>query len=103
MLMSNTVNFIMGFVRVCHDGLLANRCKASALPLCRQALGQVDPPPPPEPHSVAQWMQRRTGSDFTRCPAWAHQPLERHPLPVALGAQPQPGPTGAESLRRLGV
>jgi hypothetical protein len=86
-----------GFVRVRHDGLLANCCKASTLPLCRQALGQMEPPPPPEPHSVAQWMQQWTGIDITRCPACGHQPLELIPLPVALGANrnrdpPAPSP-----------
>jgi hypothetical protein len=86
-----------GFVRVRHDGLLANCCKASTRPLCRQALGQMEPPPPPEPHSVAQWMQQWTGIDITRCPACGHQPLELIPLPVALGANrnrdpPAPSP-----------
>jgi hypothetical protein len=76
-----------GFVRVRHYGLLANRCKASTLPLCRQALGQVEPPPQPEPKSVAQWMQQWTGIDITRCPACGHQPLERIPVPAALGAK----------------
>jgi predicted RNA-binding Zn-ribbon protein involved in translation (DUF1610 family) len=75
-----------GFVRVRHYGLLANRCKAYTLPLCRQALGQVEPPPQPEPKSVAQWMQQWTGIDITRCPACGHQPLERVPVPAALGA-----------------
>ena len=75
-----------GFMRIRHYGLLANRCKAYTLPLCRQALGQVEPPPPPEPQSVAQAMQSWTGIDITRCPACGHQPLERIPLPVALGA-----------------
>jgi hypothetical protein len=76
-----------GFVRVRHYGLLANRCKANTLPLCRQALGQVEPPPPPEPYSVAQWMQRWTGIDITRCPACGHQPLERIPMPAVLDAK----------------
>ena len=75
-----------GFMRLRHYGLLANRCKAHTLPRCRQALGQVEPPPPSEPQSVAQWMQKWTGIDITQCPACGHQPLERHPLPVALGA-----------------
>lgn len=75
-----------GFVRIRHYGLLANRCKAYTLPLCRQTLGHMDPPPPPEPQCVAQWMQRWTGIDITRCPACGHQPLERHPLPAVLGA-----------------
>jgi hypothetical protein len=86
-----------GFVRVRHYGLLANRCKADTLPLCRQALGQGEAPPKPEPQSVAQWMHKWTGIDITRCPAWGHQPLERHPLPMVLGANrnrdpPVPGP-----------
>ena len=42
-----------GFVRIRHYGLLANRCKAYTLPLCRQALSQVEPSPQPEPKSVA--------------------------------------------------
>jgi Putative transposase/Transposase zinc-binding domain len=74
-----------GFIRIRHYGLLANRSKASALPLCRQALGHVEPSPPPEPQSVAQWMQRWTGIDITRCPACGHQPLERRPLPMGIG------------------
>ena len=76
-----------GFVRLRHGGLLANRCKAYTLPLCRQALGYVAPPPEPEPHSVTQWMQHWTGIDITRCPACGHQPLERFPLPAGLGAK----------------
>jgi hypothetical protein len=86
-----------GFMRIRHYGVLANRCKAHTLPRCRQALGQVEPPPPPEPQSVAQAMQSWTGIDITRCPACGHQPLERLPLPVALGANrnrdpPAPSP-----------
>jgi len=81
-----------GFVRIRHYGLLANRCKASTLPLCRQALGQATPPPQPEPKSVVQWMQQWMGIDITRCPACGHQPLERHPLPAALGANPNRAP-----------
>lgn len=75
-----------GFVRIRHYGLLANRCKAYTLPLCRQALGQEGPPSQPEPKSVAQWMQQWTGIDIMRCPACGHQPLERRPLPAVLGA-----------------
>jgi hypothetical protein len=86
-----------GFMRIRHDGVLANRCKAHTLPRCRQALGHVAPPPQPEPKSVAQWMQLWTGIDITRCPACGHQPLERHPLPAALGVKhnrdpPRPSP-----------
>lgn len=85
-----------GFVRVRHYGLLANRCKAYTLPLCRQALGQVEPPPQVEPKSVAQWMQQWSGIDITRCPACGHQPLERILVPAALGThrnRDPPAPT----------
>ncbi len=74
-----------GFVRLRHYGLLANRCKARTLPVCRLALGHGAQPPPPEPKSIAQWMQSWTRTDITRCPVCGHQPLERIPLPVALG------------------
>lgn len=76
-----------GFVRIRHYGLLANRCKAYTLPLCRQALGQANPPPSPPPKSVAQWMAQWTGIDLTRCPACGHQPLERSLLPAVLGGK----------------
>jgi hypothetical protein len=81
-----------GFVRIRHYGLLANRCKAYTLPLCRQAWGQVATPLPPEPKSVAQWMQQWTGIDITRCPACGHQPLERIPVPALLGPNPNRDP-----------
>jgi Zn ribbon nucleic-acid-binding protein len=76
-----------GFVRIRHYGLLANRCKAYTLPLCRQALGQGATSPQLEPQSVVQWMQQWTGIDITRCPACGYQPLERIPVPAALGAK----------------
>jgi hypothetical protein len=81
-----------GFVRIRHYGLLANRCKATTLPLCRQALGQVATPTPPEPKSAAQWVQQWTGIDITRCPACGHQPLERIPVPALLGPNPNRDP-----------
>jgi hypothetical protein len=80
-----------GFVRIRHYGVLANRCKATTLPLCRQALGQVAIPPP-EPKSAVQWMQQWTGIDITRCPACGHQPLERIPVPAVLGPSPNRDP-----------
>jgi hypothetical protein len=84
-----------GFVRVRHYGLLANRCKAYTLPLCRQALGQVAPPTHPEPQSVVQAMQSWTGIDITRCPACGHQPLERIPVAAVLGANRSRDPPAA--------
>ena len=81
-----------GFVRIRHYGLLANRCKAYTVPLCRQALGQLDPPRPPEPKSVVPWMQQWTGIDITRCPVCGHQPLERIPVPAVLGPNPNRDP-----------
>ncbi len=86
-----------GFVRIRPYGLLANRCKAHTLPACRQALGQLAPPPAPEPQSVAQWMQRWTGIDITRCPACGHQPLERRPLPMGIGAKRNRDPPALHS------
>jgi len=86
-----------GFVRIRHYGLLANRCKAAALPLCRQAMGQAEPPPQPEPKSVAQWIQQWTGIDITRCPACGHQPLEHIPVPAALGAKRNRDPPASTS------
>jgi len=80
-----------GFVRIRHYGLLANRCKAYTLPLCRQALGQ-GATPLPEPKSGAQCMQQWTGIDITRCPACGHQPLERIPVPAVLGPSPNRDP-----------
>jgi hypothetical protein len=85
-----------GFMRIRHYGLLANRCKARPLSLCRQALGQVEPEPPLEPQSVAQWMQSWTGIDITRCPSCGYQPLERIPVAAVLGAnrsRDPPAPT----------
>jgi hypothetical protein len=73
-----------GFVRIRHYGLLANRCKAYTLPLCRQAMGQAEPPPSPPPKSVTQWIEQWTGIDLTRCPVCGHHPLERSLLPAML-------------------
>jgi predicted Zn-ribbon and HTH transcriptional regulator len=70
-----------GFVRIRHYGFLANRCKAQALPRCRQALGQGAQPPEPAPTTVAQWMLQYMGIDLTRCPQCGHQPLVRTPVP----------------------
>jgi hypothetical protein len=73
--------FSTGFGRIRHDGLLANRRKASALRQCRQRLGQLIDPPIAPPKTVAQWVQQWTGLDITRCPQCGSQPLGRTPVP----------------------
>jgi len=70
-----------GFMRLRHDGFLANRHKARALRRCRELLGQPSEPPPRSPKSVVQWMQEVTGIDLTPCPHCGSRPLVRLPLP----------------------
>jgi len=43
-----------GFVRIRHFGFLANRRRATLLPLCRQALATVPPPQAEAPTSTAK-------------------------------------------------
>jgi Putative transposase len=75
----------LGFVRMRHDGLLANRWKAQALRQCRQALGHPSDPPVAPRKTVAPWMPQWTGIDLTRCPQCGHQPLLRTPVPMGGG------------------
>jgi len=70
-----------GFMRLRHDGFLANRHKARTLRRCRELLGQPSQPSPRHPQSVVQWMQEVTGIDLTQCPHWGSRPLVRLPLP----------------------
>ena len=53
-----------GFTRLRHYGLLANRCRARKLALCRDLLGQQIPEPR-EPETPEQIMLRLTGIDIT--------------------------------------
>jgi hypothetical protein len=69
-----------GFMRLRHDGFLANRYKARTLRRCRELLGQPAEPPPRRPKSVLQWMQEITGIDLTPCPDCGARPLLRLPL-----------------------
>ena len=55
-----------GFTRLRHYGLLANRCRARKLALCRGLLGQPAPEPP-EPETAQEMMLRLTGIDITVC------------------------------------
>ena len=55
-----------GFMRLRHDGFLANRHKARTLRRCRDLLGQPSNPSPRSPQSVVQWMQEVTGIDLTQ-------------------------------------
>jgi len=59
----------LGFVRIRHYGLLANRCRSTALAKCRALLPAHTPPPSPKKESVADKLQRLTGTDITQCPA----------------------------------
>jgi hypothetical protein len=81
-----------GFMRIRHFGFLANRGKAKALARCRQLLG-VEPPPPSEPRTTAEWVLHLTGTDLTRCPRCGHGPLihtELRPGPSSRGHLPPP-------------
>jgi Putative transposase/Transposase zinc-binding domain len=73
-----------GFMRLRHDGFLANRHKARTLRRCRELLGQPANPSPRHPPSVVQWMQEVTGIDLTQCPHCGTRPLVRLPLPPLL-------------------
>ncbi len=55
-----------GFTRLRHYGLLANRCRARKLALCRDLLGQPAPEPR-EPETTQEMMLRLTGIDITVC------------------------------------
>jgi len=55
-----------GFTRLRHYGLLANRCRARKLALCRDLLGQPAPEPR-EPETAEEMMLRLTGIDITAC------------------------------------
>ncbi len=55
-----------GFTRLRHYGLLANRCRARKLALCRGLLHQPTPEPR-EPETAEEMMLRLTGIDITVC------------------------------------
>ncbi len=55
-----------GFTRLRHYGLLANRCRARKLALCRGLLHQPTPEPR-EPETAEKMMLRLTGIDVTVC------------------------------------
>jgi hypothetical protein len=87
-----------GFMRLRHDGFLANRHKARTLRRCRELLGQPAAPPLRRPKSVLQWMQEITGIDLTQCPACGARPILRLPLaplapPAASRGTPVAVPT----------
>ena len=72
-----------GFTRLRHYGLLANRCRASKLALCRDLLGQPAPEPR-EPETAQEMLLRLTGIDITVCrqcgKGTLHQTLTLEPL-----------------------
>ena len=53
-----------GFTRLRYYGLLANRCRARKLAICRDLLGQPNPEPR-EPKTAEEMMLRLTGIDST--------------------------------------
>ena len=55
-----------GFTRLRHYGLIANRCRARKLALCRALLHQPAPEPR-EPETAQEMMLRLTGIDITVC------------------------------------
>ena len=55
-----------GFTRLRHYGLLANRCRARKLAMCRALFGQPTPEPL-EPETTEEMMLRLTGIDITVC------------------------------------
>jgi len=69
-----------GLQRIRHYGLLANRNKEALLSRCRELLG-VEPAPPRQPKTLAQWLLLLLGLDVTRCPQCGHRPLQVSPLP----------------------
>jgi len=69
-----------GFMRLRHDGFLANRPKARTLRRCRALLGQPSEPLPRRAKSGVQWMHEVTGIDRTQCPHCGARPLLRLPL-----------------------
>lgn len=57
----------VGFKRIRHYGLTANRSKATQLAACRTAL-HTSTPAPPQVESAADFLIRQTGRDVCRCP-----------------------------------
>ena len=55
-----------GFTRLRHYGLLANRCRARKLTLCRELLRQPAPEPR-EPETTREMLLRLTGIDIALC------------------------------------
>ena len=55
-----------GFTRLRHDGLLANRCWARKLAMCRDLLDQPVPVPR-EPETTREMLLRLTGIDIAVC------------------------------------
>jgi hypothetical protein len=58
-----------GFVRIRHHGLLANRCRKTALARCRALLPAQAPTPSLQNERMAEKLLRLTGTDITQCPA----------------------------------
>jgi hypothetical protein len=57
-----------GFMRIRHFGFLANRAKATDLPICRRLLGLSAEIQPPEPLDARETLLRLKGVDIALCP-----------------------------------
>lgn len=77
----------MGFMRVRHYGLLANRRREEKLARCRALLGCDAPPPVVSgEESTPERIARLTGIDLTRCPVCGAGPMR---LVERLAPRPQ--------------
>ncbi len=60
---------------------------------CQHQLLGVEPPPPSEARTTAEWVLHLTGTDLTRCPRCGHGSLiriELRPRPGSRGHLPPP-------------
>ncbi len=58
----------IGFQRIRHFGLLANRRRAPALARCREFLHASPPPAPPQRETPVEIVRRLTGRELLQCP-----------------------------------
>src|SRR6266852_3590412 len=80
-----------GFVRIRHFGFLANRCRATLLPLCFQLLGTI-----PQPQVEQQTSAAKEPRPLWRCPKCGGSKVVLERLSAAqLQLRSPPSRTGA--------